>query len=488
VTTAAASRGARGAAVTVSGQFVKLLIQMIALVALSRLLTPGDFGLIAMVMVFVGLGELIRDFGLPTAALQAKTLSDAQASNFFWANAALGALSSVLLLAATPIVVAIYDEPRLAGVMPALAIAPLLNGLQAQLQVRLARKLRFTAISATEVLAQSVGLGAAIWAAAAGAGYWALVVQSLAIAAVLLLSRAALAQWVPGVPRRGVGSRVQLASGGNLGMAMLLSYAATNADSLVMGARFGAEVTGYYSRAFQLLSVPINGLLSPLTQVVVPIVNEMRKSGSRAVDTLLRVQNVLGTLAVWVFAVAAASASDWIPLVLGAQWAGSISYFQILAIGGSVQVFSFVSYWAFIVEEQSRELLRYNLLTKPLAIALIVAGSFAGPAGVAWAYTLGLIVSWPINLVWLARTAGYPALGFLMGGLRTLAAASAGYVAGVGLTHWLGLENSWGSVAIVGGVVTVVYTAAIVVLPGGWRSLKSDVFMTIKMLRAGSAR
>lgn len=463
------SRGARGGVVTMLGQLGKLTTQLAGVVILSRLITPEDFGLIAMVAVFVGIGELLRDFGMPTAALRANSLSQAQASNFFWANTFLGLIASALLIASTPVVVAIYGQPQLSLVMPVLALAPLLNGAQAQLQVRLARQMKFRAIAISEVSANLIALILACGLALIGAGYWALVAQTLAVAITLLGSRWVLSGWTPSRPMRGVGSRSQLTSGSHFGIAQALTYTASNADTLVIGAQFGSEWAGYYNRAFQLLTVPVNSLLGPLTQVVVPTINSAVKAGQRETDVLLKVQFALGSAIVWIFLVSAATAPQLIPLVLGPNWQESVLLFQIFAIGGSVQVFSYISYWAFILGDHGKHLIYYNLVTKPLAIALMLIGSLFGPLGVALGYSAGLLVSWPINLAWLAAVSNHESRALFASGLRVLVAAALAYFPATLTTEVFVGFGAIGSIAVGTLTATIIFGAALTIFPGGRR-------------------
>ena len=85
-----ASGAARGAAVTLSGQALRIVLQFAGVVVLARLLRPHDYGLLAVVVVVVGIGEIFRDFGLSNAAIQARTLSTAQRDVLLWVNAAIG--------------------------------------------------------------------------------------------------------------------------------------------------------------------------------------------------------------------------------------------------------------------------------------------------------------------------------------------------------------------------------------------------------------
>ena len=94
------TRAVRGAAVTVGGQLGRAVLQFAGLVVLARLLTPRDYGLLASVTAIVGIGEVLRDFGLSTAAVQARTVTRGQRTNLFWLNTVVAtALAGVVVAA-----------------------------------------------------------------------------------------------------------------------------------------------------------------------------------------------------------------------------------------------------------------------------------------------------------------------------------------------------------------------------------------------------
>lgn len=412
-----------------AGSATTMVIQAVAVVTLSRLLAPADFGLVAMVSVFVSLGNLVRDFGMPTAALQARELTSQQAANFFWMNSALGMGTAVLLTALAPVLVLVYAEPRLLALVPSLAFVILLNGVGAQVQVQLARRMRYRVIVVTDVAGQATGLLAATLAALGGWGYWALVVQTVSSAVVQLATRWLACRWLPTRPRRGHGSAQMFRAGVHYGTAQLLAFLQSNADTIVIGIRLGATSLGYYNRAFQLLAGPTGRVLDPLTQVVIPSLNLMSARAEDRGRLLVKIQFVVGLGVVWIFAIAGGTASVLVPLLLGPGWEPSIGIFQVLAVGGCVGAFSHVSYWAFIAFGQSRELLRYNFVSKPLAMTCIVAGSYFGVHGVAWGYVAGMAVSWPLNLWWLQRSVALSWRPFALNGLLLLSGGVAGFAA-----------------------------------------------------------
>jgi len=99
VTTGLGASASRGAAVILSGQGVRIVIQLVGIVVLARLLSPADYGLVAMVTAIIGIAEIFRDFGLSSAAIQAKTITRGQKDNLFWTNTGIGAALSLVVLA-----------------------------------------------------------------------------------------------------------------------------------------------------------------------------------------------------------------------------------------------------------------------------------------------------------------------------------------------------------------------------------------------------
>lgn len=482
------STGARGGIVTVFGQVAKVAIQLGAVVVLSRLLAPTDFGLLAMATVFVMLGNLLRDFGMPTAALQARTLTQGQASNLFWINVALGSAGTAGLIAFTPLIVALYSEPQLAILVPALSSTLLLGSVAAQFQVRLARSFRFVALAVADVTAQAIGLIVAIALAICGYGVWALAWQAIFAAAIQLVLVIVLARWTPSLPSRD-GQTARLAkSGMDYGAAYLMSFAASNADTVSIGAQWGAAPLGYYSRAFQLLALPIQVILNPLTNVVVPLANRWRQDGRDVDELMVRVQFAVSAAAVAVFVCSAATAPALLPLALGDDWNPSVILFQILAVGGAFQTLSFVGFWRFIIFGLSRHLLYYNLVTKGLSIVLIIVASFSSVEMVAVAYALGLAIAWPANLVWLWRAGAGSPRCYLLAGLEVIVSAAIGFSLSIFTVDYFAADMPALLQVLIGAVVALCSSLAFLLLvPDSRRRLFDSVALLRSALVARSS-
>ena len=473
------ARAARGAAVTTGAQVARIGIQVASVVVLARLLTPHDYGLIAMVVAVIGVGEVLRDFGLSSAAIQAPELSVEQRDNLFWINTGIGAaLALTVFLCAGPLALA-YHQPELVPISRALAVTFLFNGVATQYRADLTRRLKFTRLAIADVAAPAVALTAAITAGLLGWGYWALVAQQLTMAGVLLLLLVGGARWLPGLPKRGVPLRDFLRFGGNLVGAQLVGYLSNNVDSVVIGVRFGAAPLGVYTRAYQLLMTPLNQLRSPLTAVALPVLSRITADVRRFGDFVCKGQLVLGYTLVTGLGLVASAPEPITAIFLGPQWLAAAPILRLFAMAGIFQILAFVGYWVYIARGLTGDLFRYSFVSAAIKIACILAGSAWGVIGIAIAYAIAPALSWPISLWWLSRRAELPIGRLYAGagrilGLVTVAATVAALASAplAPLGPWFQL----GGAVVVG---LAVYLLAALLL----RPVRRDLATVVRMVK-----
>lgn len=390
--------GARGAGITIVGQGARFVLQFGSILILARLLTKDDFGLVAMCTAITGVAEIVRDFGLSSAAIQAKTLSNAQRSNLFWINAGIGVLCALIVGGGAPLIAALYQDQRVIAIVLALSPLFIIGGMNTQLRADLSRNLRFKNLVITDVSAQTLGVVVAITLAFFGAGYWSIVGQQAAFVITGFLLNAFFCRWVPARFDRSVPMGSFFRYGGSVLGVQMLGYATDNVDNVALGATWGAGPLGLYSRAYQLLLVPINQINAPLTRVVLPIlsrVQEDREALQRyAGKTQLIGSYVLGPL----FAVAAALASPLVAILFGAEWMGMVPIFTLLAIGGVIRGHSQVPYWIYLATGTASKQLRMYLWLRPLMVVIILAGLPWGAVGVACSQAVAFTTYWLVSM------------------------------------------------------------------------------------------
>jgi PST family polysaccharide transporter len=125
---------------------------------LARLLTPQDYGLVAMVTAIVGFVALFKDMGLSMATIQNKDITHEQVSVLFWVNVGISILLGVVLCALAPVITRFYREPRLVGITLVLACTFLFSGLTVQHHALLRRQMRFVTLGGIEVASMAVGV------------------------------------------------------------------------------------------------------------------------------------------------------------------------------------------------------------------------------------------------------------------------------------------------------------------------------------------
>lgn len=466
------SSAARGAAVTMVGQVGRIGIQLISLIILSRLLVPADFGLLAMVVAVIGIGEVLRDFGLSAAAIQAPELTRQQRDNLFWVNTALGVVFGALIIAISPLLTLLYSDDRVQLIAVALSVTFLINGLSAQYRADLIRNLRFTALVALELTSAVVGVITGIVGAIAGLGYWALVAQQIMIPTVGLILGVILCAWIPRLPRRRVGMRRFFAFGSHLVGSQLLSYVTQNVDSVVVGANFGSASLGLYSRAFELLMAPLRQIQAPSTRVAMPILSKLQFEPARFNSYLLRGQVVLLGLISSIFALAAAQAEPLVTWLLGPQWPGVVPIFQIFCLAGLAQAAHYATYWAFVAKGLTASMLRYSLVARPLGAVIIIAGVPFGVLGVAAAYSLSTVTTWLIGLRWVGRAAPDLPIGrMFLNGLRTIGAYGL-----CGIASWFASQATGHPVSLVAVLIGVVaFVGSVAFIAFIWPAFRRDV-------------
>lgn len=418
-------RALSGALVTLGGQWTRYVIQFGSIVVLSRLLTPEDFGVIGMVAVVISLGETIRDAGLTNGAIRRKELTNAEQTTLFAVNVALGVVIAGLVAAAAYPLADFYDEPQVASVALALAAVPLIGALGAQHLVDLSRTFRFHAIAAADVAGVSLGTAVGILLAAVfDAGVWSLVGFQLVQVTVRSgwLIRSSNFQLTSPAPLRELVPILRF--GRNLALVQLLDFASRNVDNLIIGRVAGAATLGVYTRAYQLLLLPIQQINAPLTRVALPVLAQVQDDPPRFARYAISGSCVLSYFGAAVVGTCVVFTPELVTVTLGPQWTESVTLFRILAVAGVFQAIGYIAYWLFMALDRTGTHLRYALVAKPLIIVGFLVGAGWGATGVAAAYSVVTALTVPVSIVLATRNSPVRTLAILGPMFRAILAAT----------------------------------------------------------------
>jgi len=477
-------RSARGGAVTFAAQICKFALSTGSAIALARLLTPQDYGLIGMVAILVGFLGMFQYLGLSTATIQWAELNHQQVSALFWMNIALSTAIMLLTIAAAPFAAWFYKEPKLIGITIGYAVSILITGLYIQHEAILIRQMRFAVTAVIEVAAMATGLAAAIVAAIYGAHYWSLVINQLVLAIVSVIGMWAACRWRPSLPKGGAGVRSMLTFGGNVTGFNVMQYFARNADNALIGKFWGAYELGLYSRAYQMLLLPMQQINAPLAAVAVPALSRLADSPERYRDAYLKILEklVMITMPLGAFMIAT---SDWLVLLLlGPQWKDTSAIFMLLGIAAIIQPVTKTSWWLFSTQGRSRDLFHWGIIGAVIAVASIVGGLPWGAKGVAATYAISdLCIATPLLFWYVGRRGPIRAGDFY----RTITPSAAASICALGTVI---LARPWLlNVPLIGRLAlasTITFATALLVfsaLPTGRKAIRSLAEILILIVR-----
>ncbi len=392
-------RSVRGGVVTLVSQGAQFVIQSVATIVLARLLTPADFGLVAMVWAITWLGQSFADFGLSEATIQHPELRHEQVSTLFWINVGIGVGLMLITASLAPVLTWFYREPRLKGITLALSLIFLFGGLRVQHDALLKRQMRFVALAIRDVASVGLAVPVAIILALKGYAYWALVAHALIGPFGRMAFSWMMIRWIPGRHFRAseVGSLVKF--GGNVAASYVIYNVNRSADSVLIGWYWGANPLGLYSRAFNLLMLPVRQLNAPVSSVAIPAYSRIQAEPERLARYYLRTVNLVVWICAPVFAYLFVTADPVIVLLLGRKWVAAAPVFQILVVSAIGQVLLDTTVWLFVSMGKSAQFLKMMIVISPIVILSFAVGLPFGIKGVALSGSLVLIAMLP----WILR-------------------------------------------------------------------------------------
>jgi polysaccharide transporter, PST family len=393
----------RGALHTALSQVVLLATQIGSVVVLSRLLSPSDFGLLAMCTPIIALIGMMQDFGLLQATVQRPGIRHEEVSFLFWINILASFTLATLLFLSAPLVAMFYADPRVGPLIAAMSLIVLTSGAAAQHGAILHRQMRFgrvAAISATGAV--TAFIVAALWAMVRP-DYWALYAGMVAGTAVPTLLTWYSAGWLPGRPRLVPEGRALLGFGAGVTGFNLSNFVANNADNVLIGRSWGGVELGLYDRAYKLLLFPLNQISNPLSRVMIPGLSRLAEEPYRYRSAYLRVQQLVLLVSLPGVAAAIAMADILIPFALGSQWHESAPIFQALGFAGLLQMLNNPASWLFISQGRTNDYVLWGAVMAVISVAAFVIGVPYGALGVAIALSVAQYVKTPILWLWLCR-------------------------------------------------------------------------------------
>jgi PST family polysaccharide transporter len=393
----------RGGAFRLVGQVASIGLRLGSIVVLARLLEPGDFGLVAMVLAVTGIYELFTSAGLSMATTQRAQVSKEQNTTLFYINVLLGVFLALLCVASAPLLVALYGEPRLFWITAAMGIGLLFDCAGIQHVAMMHRELQYARLSLIEFAALAAGVGLAIVLATAGAGYWALVVMAIVPPTVITVCAWLYVGWLPGLPAWQPGTFELVKFGGTITLNTLVVHVAFSMDKLLLGRYWGAEVLGFYGRAKALINFGSSSLHSAVGPVVFVALSRMQDDTARKNAYFLKAYMLVNSVTIPATLLCAIHSEDLVAILLGQKWHEAAPIFRYLA--PTVLVFGIITPFAWLLQSTGYQ---NHSLAMGFITAILLNGAYAlglpyGATGMALAVSIAMSIWMLPQIIWFVQ-------------------------------------------------------------------------------------
>ncbi|MFN8454774.1 MAG: MOP flippase family protein [Anaerolineae bacterium] len=330
-------KAAKGIVWSVIQKWGREAISFFILLALTRLLPPEAFGLVALAAIFTDFLDIILDQGLGAAIVQRPNLEREHLDTAFWVSVLTGLLLTAGTIAASGLVATFFQEPRLAPVLSWLAIGFIFGSLSSTQMAILQRQLAFKSLAVRSTTAKAVGGIIGVSLALAGFGVWSLVAQKLVadVTAVIVLWRTN--DWRPGFHLSRKHFKELFTFGVSVAGNNILTEIVRHSDDFLIGYFLGPTLLGFYTIGYRLLLVIMRLVTGIINSVAFPAFSRLQQDPKRMLRAFYNVTQYTSLLAFPVFIGLGILAPELIPALFGEKWGPSIPVMQVLALFGILQ-------------------------------------------------------------------------------------------------------------------------------------------------------
>lgn len=374
-------------------QMTTFAIQMVATVVLARLLTPADFGVVTMVTTFSLLLASCGQVGFPDAVLQREEMNHFLASNLFWINVGVALLLTTAFAAAAPLLARFYGDPRVARITVAVSLSIFITSTSVLHSALLKRAMRFSAVSANDIVARLASVAVSILLALLGCGYWALVAGVITQPLAMSIGVWILCRWVPGFPRRAEGTAAMVRFARNVSGTWSVGYLTHNVDNLLVGWKFGPGPLGFYKKAYDLFSLPFS--LLTVYSVAVSTLSRLNRDIVQYKRYFLGGLSILALIGMGLGAILTLVGKDLVRVILGARWGMAGHIFTFFGPGIGIMLIYSTYGMIHLSLGTTARYFRWGLIEAAVTCLMFLLGLPWGPVGIAIAWTAS---SWVLTL------------------------------------------------------------------------------------------
>ena len=439
-------------------KFASQVLYAVTGVVLANVLSKSDFGLVGAMLVFQAFASLFVDSGFSSALIQKKTPTETDYCTVFYFNLAMSVAIYAVLWFCAPLIADIFGDERLVSLSRVMFLSFILNATAIVQTNRLMKQMTVARVAIGNTLGLVVSGAVGIWMAFAGYGAWAIVWQTIVLAAVKSLFLWLTTGWVPRSRFSMASLRSVFSVGSGVMMSSFLNTVSLNVYSFIIGAYYNLVKLGCYTQADKWSKMGVMSISQILTSSFLPVLSGCQDDAERFCRMMRKMNRFTAYLVFPLMLLLITAAEPIFHILFGTKWDEAIVMFQILAARGIFVVLTSLYNNYILALGKSRSLIVYEIVKDVLMVAAIVVTIPLGVEAMIWGQLAASVIFYVYAIFEAGHLTGYRPSLMVLDAVPYAAIACVAMTAQWGV--WYAVGNAWASLLLQTAVGLGVYYLA----------------------------
>jgi O-antigen/teichoic acid export membrane protein len=390
-------------------QFSTQLIAFGVSIVLARLLLPAEFGLIAMIGIFIGLGNALINGGLTQSLIRSQNLEEIDYATVFYFNLVGSVVVYLIVFFGAPYVADFYGHESLTAIIRVLSVNFIINAFAAVQATRLTKIMDFKTLLKVSVPSLIIASIVGISMAYKGYGVWSLVASAVVKSIAGTIQLWFWAKWTPIWAFSKVKFKQHFNFGFKLMLSSLLDIAFSNAYAIIIGKFFAPAQVGYFSRADTLQQLPVQNISTVLGSVTFPLFAKIQDDDIRLRMVYKKIMQMVVFIVSPTVIIMAFLAEPLFRFLFTEKWLPAVPYFQILCVNGILFPIHQYNLTILKVKGYSNLFLKLEIIKKVIIVIIVTISFQFGIFGLLYGSVVASILLFFINTHYSGKFLNYTA-------------------------------------------------------------------------------
>lgn len=438
-------------------QFSVQLINFIVQISIARVLMPSDYGLIAMLTIFIAVAQTLVDSGMTSSLIRTKDITKEDYNTVFLANLIISFCVYAIIFFISPLVGNFYKQPILSDILKFYALSFVINAFVAIHLAKYTKELNFKKQFLFQIPSNVISAIVGMFFAYSGFGVWSLVYMNITQPLVYAISLWLFSGWRPSFSFSKEKFKYHFTFGYKLTLSGLLNTFYVNLYRIIIGKYFSVSQVGFFTQADNMRNLPIMQLSNVLNKVTYPLFSnieddiQLKKVYKTVMTLVLSLSSVLmlGLLLI---------AKPLFLILLGEKWSASVPYFQILCVASMMLPIGTYNLNILKVKGRSDLFLKIEIIKKVIGVICLVSAIQFGIEAIVWSLCITNIFFAYLNGYFSGRLINYLLPEQLKDTFRVIIVATIpALIVYFFLVRKELIANNWIALFTIGGSYTLIY-------------------------------